>query len=206
MDYILEWLGSLIISAIDYTGYAGVFLLMLLESVNIPVPSEITMPFAGYLTSSGHLNFYWVVFFGAFGNLIGSLVAYYIGYFGGRSFVEKYGKYIFIHQQDVELAERMFAKHGKAIVFFSRLLPVVRTFISTPAGIAKMNIWQFSIYTFTGSLIWSTLLTYVGFVAGENWDFLEPYFRKFNWVIIGLGILVGVWWIFRYYKKVKNNG
>ena len=100
----------------------------------------------------------------------------------------------------------MFAKYGKSVAFFSRLIPVARTFISTPAGIARMNVWQFSAYTFAGSLVWSTLLTYVGFVAGENWDFLEPYFRKFDWAIIGFGVVVIAWWILRHRKISKKYG
>ncbi|MEX2145160.1 MAG: DedA family protein [Candidatus Spechtbacterales bacterium] len=206
MDNLLAWLASLIINTIDQMGYAGVFVLMALESANIPIPSEITMTFSGFLASLGRLNFYWIVFWGALGNLIGSLAGYYIGFFGGRPFVKKYGKYMFMHEHDIAMAENMFARYGKSIAFFSRLLPVIRTFISTPAGIAKMNIWQFSVYTFAGSFIWSAMLAYVGFLAGENWDFLSPYFRKFDWVIILFGIVAVAWWIRRHYKISKKYG
>ncbi|MDP4010343.1 MAG: DedA family protein [Candidatus Spechtbacteria bacterium] len=204
LEHLLEWLAVLIIDIIDQIGYAGIFVLMSLESANVPIPSEITMPFSGFLASTGRLNFYGVVLAGAFGNLIGSLTAYYIGFWGGRPFAKKYGKYLFIHEYDIERAEYMFAKYGKSIAFFSRLFPIVRTFISTPAGIARMNIWQFSAYTFAGSLIWSAVLAYAGFVAGENWDFLGPYFKRFDWAIAGLGIAAIVWWILRH-NKIKRK-
>src|SRR3989344_1950650 len=186
MEHLLELLASMVMYSIEATGYAGIALLMAAESANIPVPSEIIMPFAGYLVSKGEFSFWWGVFWGAAGNVAGSVVSYYLGYFGGRRCLVSYGKFLFITMHDLETADRLFGKYGSAIALFSRLLPIVRTFISFPAGVAKMNIWKFSLYTFIGSFVWSIFLTYVGVVLGENWHSWEGYFRKFDWLIAGL--------------------
>lgn len=200
MEFILEQLSSFIISFIEKTGYFGIATLMALESANIPVPSEIIMPFSGYLVFNAKLNLLWVVFWGAFGNLAGSLVSYYLGYFGGRRFLAKYGKFLFIRGSDIDLADRWFQRYGTIIIFASRVLPIVRTFISFPAGIARMNIFKFSAYTFAGSLIWAYVLTYAGVVMGENWIYLEAYFRKFDWAIVALLVLGVIWWVLRHVK------
>ncbi|MFY9458052.1 MAG: DedA family protein [Candidatus Spechtbacterales bacterium] len=200
MEFILEWLSSFIISAIENTGYAGIAFLMALESANIPVPSEIIMPFSGYLVFQGKLNLLQVVFWGALGNLAGSILSYYLGYFGGRRVLEKYGKFLFISGSDIDLADRWFQKYGTIIVFASRMLPIARTFISFPAGIARMNVFKFSAYTFTGSLIWSYFLTYAGVIMGENWTRLEVYFRKFDWAIAALIVMGAGWWVWRHIK------
>ena len=202
MELILAWLSSIIIGVIEETGYAGIAVLMALESANIPVPSEIIMPFSGYLVFSGNFNLFWVVFWGAFGNLAGSIVSYYLGFFGGRRFLEKYGKFLFVSRHDLDLAEKWFQKYGTLTIFASRVLPVVRTFISFPAGIARMGIFKFSVYTFAGSFLWSYFLTYVGVIMGENWTKLEVYFRKFDWLIGIVLMLCAGWWVLRH---VKNN-
>lgn len=202
MEFILEWISSLIISVIEKTGYAGVATLMALESANIPIPSEIIMPFAGYLVSAGKFNLLWVVFWGAFGNLAGSIVSYYFGYFGGRPLLYKFGRFLIIRESDLDLADKWFQRYGAVIIFASRVLPVVRTFISFPAGIARMNIVKFSLYTFAGSFIWSYVLAYIGVIMGENWKYLEAYFRKFDWAIIILIVLGAGWWIWRH--TIKN--
>ncbi len=187
---LLAFLSNWVIDFILASGYFGIFVLMLLESALIPIPSEIIMPFSGFLIWEEKLSWWPVVLWGTIGNLAGSLVAYYIGRYGGRALVLRYGKYILISSDDVERAEKWFNKYGSASIFFSRLLPVVRTFISLPAGIAKMPIFKFSIYTFFGSLVWSIILAYAGLIAGENWNNLEVYFRKFDWVILVLIILI----------------
>jgi len=204
VEFFLGWLSGIIIQIIDSTGYAGIFVLMALESANIPVPSEIIMPFSGYLVFQGKFNLLWVALWGAFGNLAGSVISYYLGFFGGRVFLEKYGKFLFITKHDLDLADKWFQKYGTITIFASRVLPVVRTFISFPAGIARMNIWKFSVYTFGGSFIWSYFLAYVGVITGENWTILEGYFRKFDWAIVLLGILFIIWWIGRHLSKVKS--
>ncbi len=201
MDAVLTFLASFIINTISATGYFGITALMALESACIPIPSEVIMPFSGFLVSSGEFNFWWVVVWGALGNLIGSLIAYGIGAAGGRPLIERYGKYILISHHDLNLADRWFRKYGQATVFFSRLLPIVRTFISFPAGISRMNLKKFSIYTLAGSLPWSFALAYAGLALGKNWESLEMYFREFQWVIAGLIILGIIWWIWRHIKN-----
>lgn len=204
---ILAWLSSIIISVISTTGYWGVFGLMALESACILVPSEVIMPFSGFLVWEGRFVLLQVVLWGAIGNLAGSIVAYAVGAWGGRRVVEKYGRYVLISGHDLELADNWFKKYGQATVFFSRLLPVARTFISLPAGIARMDFKKFCVYTLAGSLPWSFILAYAGLIAGENWDYLKVYFHKFD-LAIGILIILGIiWWVGRHIKSqpVKNE-
>ncbi len=198
---IIAWLASLIINTISDTGYLGVFILMLLESACIPVPSEIIMPFSGFLVWQGKFNLWTVVFWGAFGSLIGSIIAYYIGFYGGRPLIEKYGKYVLISRRDLDRAHNWIEKHGQGAIFFSRLLPAVRTFISLPAGIVKMDFGKFCVYTFFGSLIWSYFLTYAGVIMGENWNGIRVYFEKFDIVIVIAAIFGIIWWVVKHFKK-----
>ena len=191
---MLEHLSSLIIQLIQTTGYIGVFVLMTLESALVPIPSEVTMPFAGFLVNKGALSFPMVVFAGAFGNLVGSLIAYYIGFYFKQSFIvkmiNKYGKFLLITEEDYKTAVSWFHRYGISVVFFSRLLPAVRTFISLPAGHAKMSLWKFSAYTLVGSLLWSFVLTYIGVYLGSQWHSFEGYFRKFDLLIIVVFVLL----------------
>jgi len=205
MEHLLEFLATIVIQTIETTGYAGIAVLMALESANIPIPSEIIMPFAGYLVSKGEFGFWQVVFWGAIGNLLGSLASYALGFYGGRAFLDRWGKWLFITPHDVALADRLFWKYGAIIAFVSRMLPVVRTFISFPAGVAKMDLRKFLLYTFAGSFVWSILLTYFGVVLGENWHSLESYFRKFDWLLAGILLVLGVWWIVRHIREIQNS-
>jgi len=205
---MIEIIAREITNSISTLGYPAVFILMTLESVLIPIPSEITMPFAGFLVGLGKLNFWVVVFIGTVANLTGSLGAYALGFWGQEKFVKnlirKYGKFLLITYDEVERAERWFRKRGELIAFGSRLLPVVRTFISLPAGFSQMNVVKFSIYSFAGALIWTTFLTYLGVILGENWQILEVYFRKFDIaIVIGGIVLVGIY-IWYKIKKIKN--
>lgn len=195
---LISSLASLIISIISDSGYFGVFVLMVLESACIPIPSEIIMPFSGFLAASGQFSLWLVVLAGAVGNLFGSIVAYLVGLYDGRPLVEKYGKYILISHRDLHRADRWFVKHGEGTVFFSRLLPVVRTFISLPAGIARMKFKKFCFYTLVGCLPWSFILAYSGLKMGENWEGLRTYFDKFNYLIAGLIVLGIIWWVWRH--------
>ena len=204
MEYLLELFAGIIIQTIETTGYAGIAVLMALESANIPIPSEIIMPFAGFLVWEEKLDLLWVVFWGAMGNLIGSVISYYIGFFGGRPFLEKYGKFLLITKHDLDLGEQWFQKYGTTIIFTSRVLPIIRTFVSLPAGISRMNIWKFSVYTLGGSFIWSFILTYAGVIMGQNWTDLEGYFRKFDWVIVSILFALGAWWVWRHVKLLRN--
>lgn len=188
---MIEQVSTLIIHLIQSTGYLGIFLLMTVESALIPLPSEITMPFSGFLVSKGDLSFPLVILTGAFGNLIGSLIVYALGYFLEEtiilSLVDKYGKFLLLTRHEYEESISWFRKYGEKIAFFSRLLPGIRTFISLPSGFSEMNIIRFSIYSFLGSLIWSTFLTFIGFYLGRNWNYLEEYYRKFE---IGIALLL----------------
>ncbi|MDO8507820.1 MAG: DedA family protein [bacterium] len=201
---LIEFLAQIIKSMESSLGYFGVFTAMAIESACIPLPSEIIMPFAGSLVPE-KFNLLLVSVVGAFGNLAGSLVAYYIGKWGGLPLVEKYGKYVLISHHDIKTAHKWFEKHGKSTVFFTRLMPVVRTFISLPAGISEMNVVTFSIYTFLGALPWSLMLAYIGFKLGENWNTLGGYFHKAD-LLIGAVIIVGVvWYVRRHIKHLKKG-
>lgn len=188
-------------------GLYAVFVLMTLESALIPIPSEITMPFAGFLAGKGIMDFWIVVLIGSFGNLIGSLMAFKLGEYKGedwiRSAIKKWGKYLLIKENDFDRAKKWYFDYGPLVTFTSRLLPVVRTFISLPAGISKMNIISFSAFTFIGSFIWSALLTYLGYKLGQNWLAMEPYFRKFQFLIVAFFVIGAILYFYHHTKKKK---
>ena len=208
---MLEQISSSIIHLIQSAGYLGIFILMTLESALIPIPSEITMPFSGFLVSQGKLNFWFVVLIGAFGNLIGSLIAYGIGFYLEEhvivKWVKKYGKFLLITEHEYELSLRWLRKYGESVAFFSRILPAVRTFISLPSGLSEMNIWKFFIYIFIGSFIWSFFLTYIGFYFQSRWNVLEQYFRKFDFLILCIIVILALLYLNHKLKifKRKNN-
>lgn len=205
MELLLESLSQFIIRTIELGGYGGIFFLMLLESANLPVPSEIIMPFSGYLVFEEKLVLWYVVLAGALGNLTGSLLSYLLGWYGGRPFVERYGKFLFISSRDIQISQSLFSRYGTTVIFFSRMLPVVRTFISFPAGMAKMEMRAFLIWTFAGSFLWSYILTYAGVVAGANWRVLAPFFQKFDWAIAAGGVILVVWWIYRHIQITNEK-
>ena len=205
---IIGILSSFIVATISALGYSGVVLLMAIESACIPLPSEIIMPFSGYLVSKGEFNLWGVGIAGAVGCVLGSLVAYWVGMYGGRPFIEKYGRYILLSRHDLDLADRWFAKYGELIVFVSRLLPAIRTFIAFPAGVARMNLTRFIIYTFAGSLPWCLGLAYVGQKLGEQWDkdeTLKNWFHRFDFVIGIIGVIAVAWWIWRHIKHSRPS-
>lgn len=185
----LDLAGRFITSAISHSGYAGIFLLMSIESACIPIPSEVIMTFSGYLVYLGRFNLEWVALAGALGCNAGSIAAYAVGAYGGRPLVEKYGRYLLVSKHDLELADRWFARYGDATVFFARLLPVVRTFIALPAGVARMNFLRFNIYTFLGSLPWCWALAYAGTRLGAHWDAIQPYFHRFDTIIVAVCVI-----------------
>lgn len=202
---IIEIITTFIINTISSLGYWGIGGLMAIESACVPLPSEIIMPFAGFLVAQGKFSLLGVTLAGAIGCVIGSVIAYAVGIWGGRKFIEKYGKYILISRHDLALADNFFNKYGSAAIFFSRLMPVVRTFISLPAGIAKMNFSKFVIYSFLGSVPWSFGLAYLGKKLGDHWNTLGVYFHKFDFAIVAV-ILIGVaWYVRRHLKNLKNN-
>jgi membrane protein DedA with SNARE-associated domain len=192
-EKILTLLFGFISSLIATTGYAGITLLMAIESACIPLPSELIMPFAGYLVYTGKMNLFWAATAGAIGCNLGSLVAYEIGYYGGRPLVEKYGRWILMGRRELDWADRFFHSRGELAVVIARMLPVIRTFIALPAGVARMPRVKFHIYTFIGSWPWCFGLAYLGMKLGENWRSLGKYFHQFD-AIIGVLLLAAIAW------------
>jgi membrane protein DedA with SNARE-associated domain len=193
-------------SLYDAVGYVGVMLAMTIESAMIPLPSELILPFAGFLVSDpsqvepitqAPWNYWIVIIVATIGNTIGSLIAYAIGAWGGRPFLERYGRYLLIRPHEIELAERFFTRYGAATAFFSRLLPIVRTFISFPAGVARMPLGRFVVYSTAGALLWSMLLVFTGVQLGARWldirHALQPFDLAIAVAIVGL-VVVFVWW------------
>jgi len=205
---MVELIGSWIIHLIATLGYFGVFFLMTLESALIPIPSEVTMPFSGSLVASGIFNFWLVVLVGTLGNLTGSLLAYWLGWWGQetvvRKLIVKYGKYILISEHEYDQSERWFRNHGELIVLASRVLPVLRTFISLPAGVARMNKTKFISYTVVGCFVWSLVLTQLGVVLGQHWNTIGVYFHKFDIVIVVLVLLAVVLYVVRKLKHFRK--
>ena len=201
LEKIIAILATWIMGVISSLGYSGVVLLMAIESACIPLPSEIIMPFAGFLVFKGEMTLWGVALAGAFGCVVGSIPAYYLGMYGGRPLVEKYGKWVLISHKDLNWADQAFAKHGEIIIFIGRLLPAVRTFIAFPAGVASMNMTKFIVYTFVGSLIWCYLLALAGFKMGENWESLKQYFHEFHYVIAAGGAIFVLWYLRRHFKN-----
>mgnify|MGYP005915063903 FL=1 len=205
LDSILAGLINWIEGVISAMGPLGISLLMAIESCNIPLPSEAVLPFAGYLVSKGAMNFHLAAFAGAFGCVIGSIPSYYIGFFGGRKFVEKYGKYFLVSKKDLDEADKWVDKYGDWAFFLCRMLPVVRTFISLPAGILKARKRTFFSLTFLGSLIWSYVLVYVGLKLGEHLDKLKAIWHKFDAVIIIVILILGGIYIYKHIKYLKES-
>ena len=196
MEKLIAALAGLVIAVISRLQYVGIALLMAVESACVPLPSEIIMPFSGYLVSRGELTLWLVSLAGAAGCVIGSWLAYAIGAWGGRPLVERYGKYVLVSHRDLDLADRWFQRHGDITIFVGRLLPVVRTFIAFPAGVARMPLWRFTAYTFLGSLIWCWGLAWIGVKLGEHWNTLGVYFHRFDALIaalLALGVGLYVW-------------
>ena len=206
---IENWFLEIITRGYDAMGWPGVVFLMGVESAAIPFPSELIMPLAGWLLIEAKGDSAWMVllagFYGALGNLLGSWVAYWISYKAGRTLLEKYGRYVLITQHEVDRAEEWFRKYGELAVFASRMLPVVRTFISVPAGIARMNFWRFSLYTFVGSYPWSLGLAYGGFKLGENWEHMRQVMRPFDFPIACIIAVAGAWFIYHRIKTIRNE-
>ena len=198
---LINWIENIITSL----GPWGIALLMAIESCNIPLPSEAILPFAGYLVSKGVFSIHIAAFFGAIGCVLGSIPSYYLGYFGGRKFVEKYGKYFLISKRDLETADKWVEKYGDWSFFVCRMLPVVRTFISLPAGILKAKKRFFFTFTFLGSLVWSYLLIYVGVKLGENTQALKHIWHKFDALIILICLILGAIYIYHHFKHLKES-
>jgi len=216
MEAVLHTITAWVTTNIAHLGYWGIVIMMGIESACIPLPSEIIMPYGGFLvaTHPEQFSILGMGIAGAFGCVWGSIVAYWAGQYGGRPFVEKFGKYILIRHKDLDRADAFFTKYGEWAIFISRLLPVVRTFISFPAGISKMPFWRFIIYTFLGSLPWCIALAYVGKLLGDRWDTLKGYFHGADVVIVALILVMLALYIWHHVKsdseykakKLKEEG
>ena len=202
LETIIAAIASFIVATISASGYAGVALLMAIESACIPLPSEIIMPFSGYLVFTGRFDLVAVATAGAIGCNLGSTVAYAIGYYGGRPLVENWGAYVMVSRRDLALVDRFFDRFGGITVFVSRLLPVVRTFIALPAGIARMPQLKFQVYTFLGSWPWCFALAYIGAKLGERWESdptLREIFHRFDVVIVAVIALAIIWYVWHHW-------
>lgn len=208
MEIISEIIGQIAlfcINAISSLGYLGVFFLMTLESMIFPIPSELVMPFAGFLISSGEMTFLYVIIFSTLGSLFGSLLSYYIGVYGGKRFVSKYGKYLLLNEEHLEKTQKWFSKKGELTIFIGRFIPIVRHVISIPAGIGRMNLKRFILYTILGAGIWNFFLAYVGFVLGNNWESISQYFDYLSWGVLIIIVIMGAYFLWKEIKKIKQR-
>ncbi len=207
MTGLIEWGINLILDWISTYGYLGIIFLMALESATLPVPSEIVMPFAGYLAYSdpNHFSLIGVILAGSVGCTIGSVVAYAFGFYAGRPLILRYGKYILLRERHLVSAEKWFSRYGDKATFIARLLPVVRTFISLPAGIGKMNFKKFVVYSFAGSLPWTAMLAYIGYVLGPEWRNVSTVFPELDVIVILALIGIVVWYVLRIRKERRKE-
>lgn len=204
-DYFEKLIG-LIVTIINSLGYWGIGAGMMIESACIPLPSEVVLPLAGNMVSNGTINMVGANIAVAVGSLTGSLIAYSVGYFGGRPFILKYGKYFFVSQSHFYQAERTFKKYGSAAVFFGRLLPVIRTFISLPAGIAKLDLKKFIAYSLIGMIPWNFILIFLGYKLGPQFKTLiEPIYKRFEYIVIGAFLLIIIYFVYKYYHGRKKS-
>ena len=199
---IFSFLASHLTNLISQLGYGGVFLLMVLESMVVPVPSEAVMPFAGFLVVSGNFLLIKVMAISTLGSLVGSLISYYIGLYGGLPLLEKYGKYLFLNNHDLAKTHEFFQRRGEITVFVCRFIPVIRHLISLPAGFGKMNVFKFSLYTVIGAGLWNTFLAVLGMSLKQNWEQLARYSEILD-VLVVLVLLIGIIYFIRKHLKSK---
>lgn len=205
---IIAWMAGWIVAVISWGGYTGIALLMAIESACVPLPSEIIMPFGGYLVSTGQLSLFWVATAGAIGCNIGSIPAYELGRLGGRPAIERFGRYVFMNTDDLDKAERFFNRWGSLAVLICRMLPVVRSFIAFPAGMARMNQTKFHLYTFLGSWPFCWVLAWIGMKLGERWNSdprIEKWFHRLDAIII-VAIVLGLGWIIQHKIRRHRSG
>ena len=201
LDKIIAPLAAFILATISGWGYAGIVLCMTIESACIPLPSEIIMPFSGYLVSTGRFSLAGVTLAGAFGNVLGSWIAYWMGMKGGRPLAMQIARWRIIRIEEYDRADRWLQKHGLQVAFWTRLLPIVRTFISFPAGAARVPFWRFTLYTFLGSIPWALGLAYVGVLLGAHWHDIKKFWRGFDLVVVGgLAVLFGIW-LYHHFRR-----
>jgi membrane protein DedA with SNARE-associated domain len=201
---LTQFLAEYFTSLIQQLGYSGVFFLMVLESMFLPVPSEAVMPFAGFLIASKNFTLANIIIFSTLGSLIGSLLSYYIGRFGGAPFIKKFGKYFLINEEDLAKTEKYFAAKGELTIFISRFIPIVRHLISLPAGLAKMNLFKFSLYTVIGAGLWNAFLAILGIYLKNNWATVIKYSEIVDLFVLAV-IIIGVAWFIKKHLALKLN-
>jgi membrane protein DedA with SNARE-associated domain len=204
---IIEALAGFITGAISAMGYGGVVLLMGIESACIPLPSEIIMPFAGYLVYQGRFTLHGAALAGAIGCVVGSIPAYYLGQYGGRPLIEKYGKYVLLSHRELDFADRVFKRWGQWVVLVARLLPIIRTFIAFPAGVARMPMGKFLVFTFVGSYPWCLALAWAGAKLGEKWHTdprLKALYHRFELVIVVAFAALAIWFVWSKVREARR--
>jgi membrane protein DedA with SNARE-associated domain len=202
---ILKPVVDFVISIISNLGYLGVIFLMVLDSAMIPIPSEIILVFSGYLVTTGTFDPISIILAGSLGNVVGSILTYYFGLKFGRLFILRFGKYFFIKEHHLEYTEKLFQKYGDKISFLGRLLPAIRTYISLPCGVAKMNLLKYSIYTFIGSVIWNTIFTYIGIQLGSKWQEIDNYSIYLEIVTGCVIVTFVIWFIIKMLRRSSNK-
>lgn len=209
LSSIIEQISIIGLQLVEKGGYLGVFLVSFLENVFTPIPSEAIIPFAGVLVSQGKFSFLTVVLAATLGSILGAYVFYYLGYVMGserfKAFIIKWGKYIFITENDVNRAEDWFKKYGMWAVLFCRVIPIVRSFISIPAGYVRLPFWKFTFLTAIGTFVWSSILITVGFVLGENYESILPIFKQFERIIVIIFVLLAVFLAYRKITAARNK-
>lgn len=204
LEAILQPLIHWVTQTIGSYGTFAVFVLMTLESMGVLIPSEAISPFAGFLVSQGKMGFIWAVAAGVSGNMVGSWIAYYIGLWGGREAWTRYGRFVGVRAHHLDAAEKWFARYGEVTVFVSRVLPGVRTFISFPAGIARMSLVKFTAYTIAGSIPWVFALTYVGYLLGANWANVSSYMHYLDYAVVALLVAGAIYLFWRYFRSTGD--
>jgi membrane protein DedA with SNARE-associated domain len=197
INHVVDWIGI--------SGYSGLIVLMALESMVAPLPSEAVMPFAGFLIFEGRFTFHEVIFFSTVGSIIGSVISYYAGMYGGRPFVTRFGRYLLLDSHDLEFTEKFFNKYGDKTIFFSRFIPVVRHLISIPAGVGEMKFGKFLLYTTIGAALWNSFLAYAGFRLKSHWEAIRHYSQTIDILVLIL-LLVGLtYFIYRHIKRLNQK-
>lgn len=198
---ILSHIGEFVVDTIGFLGYPGITALMALESMIFPMPSELVMPFAGFLAVDGKMSFWLIILFSSIGSIVGSLISYYVGYYGGNKFILKFGKYFLLDVTDLDKTERWFHKKGEKTIFISRFIPVVRHLISIPAGIGKMDLKKFCLYTIVGATMWNLILASAGYVLGKKWNLVRHYSEYASMASAVLIVLVSSYFVYHHYKN-----
>jgi membrane protein DedA with SNARE-associated domain len=205
LHQIISFVGQFAISLTSFLGYWGIFVLMIMESMIIPIPSEAVLPFAGFLAQSGEMNYWLIVIFATIGSLVGSLISYAMGFYGGNAIIKKWGKYFFLDEEDLIKTEKWFGKQGELTIFIGRFVPVVRHLISIPAGVGKMNLKKFCLYTVLGAGIWNGFLIYAGMLLGQHWDNVKGYMEYISIAMVVLIVLAIVYFVFKHIKKKRGK-